>query len=464
MATPAHHRFPLRQLAATINTMQNDGTEAKSTSRDWLSPAARTREREIRTGLDFHNEDAVDDRLFALVERNRQIHDQECINLNPASNVMNPRAEALLAAGLSTRASLGHAGDKYEMGLEAIEEIEVIAAELAKTIFNAAFAEIRVGSGALANLYAFMAACEPGDSILVPPAEIGGHVTHRTDGAAGLYKLKTQEYPIDAQTFSVDIDGLARQAKAVRPKLITVGTSLNLLPHPVAEIRAIADDVGALVLFDGAHACGMFAGGVWPNPLDEGAHILTMSTYKSLGGPAGGLALTNDHDLAERIDGIAYPGLTANFDVGVTAALALSLLDWSEFGHEYATTMAVNALRLASELDGLGIPMFRTGGGFTTSHQLAADASQWGGGHHGALLLREANILASAIGLPGDESAGLRFGTPEITRIGMVPSDMAELATVIADGLDGRSERAAVAASEMRQRFDSIHFTRTYAR
>src|SRR5690606_34263997 len=122
--------------------------------------------------------------------------------------------------------------------------------------------------------------------------------------------------------YSVDVDGLARLAREVRPKLITLGGSLNLEPHPVAEARAIADEVGAVLMFDAAHLCGMIAGGAWENPLDQGAHLMTMSTYKSLGGPSGGLVVTNDAGLAERLDAIAFPGLTANFDAGRVAALA----------------------------------------------------------------------------------------------------------------------------------------------
>ena len=258
-------------------------------ARDWLPDGPQQRESTIReaiaglTGADTAN------LVETLIERNREIHEVECINLNPATNVMNPRAEAALAAGLGSRPSLGYAGEKYEMGLEAIEEIEVIAADLACRVFGARFAEIRVGSGALANLYSFMATCRPGDSIIVPPATVGGHITHRGPGAAGLYGLDIHECPIDARRFTIDVDGLAELAQRVRPKLITMGASLNLLPHPVKEVRAIADTVGAAVLFDAAHACGMFAGKVWPNPLDLGADMMTMSTYKSLGGPAGGL-------------------------------------------------------------------------------------------------------------------------------------------------------------------------------
>ncbi|MEP4649638.1 MAG: aminotransferase class I/II-fold pyridoxal phosphate-dependent enzyme [Ilumatobacter sp.] len=424
-----------------------------------MSPQAVAREAQIRSSLESTGLDEVDRRIFDLIERNREIHDRECINLNPASNVMNPRAEAVLSSGLTTRASLGHPGDKYEMGLEAIEEIEVIANELARAVFHAEYAELRVGSGALANLYAFMATCEPGDSIVVPPAEIGGHVTHRRAGAASLYGLDIHEHPIDPATFSVDLDGLAELVDRVRPKLITVGTSLNLLPHPVAEIRTIADRVGARVLFDAAHACGMIAGGVWPNPLDEGADLMTMSTYKSLGGPAGGIVFTNRADLADRLDAIAYPGLTANFDVAVTTALAITLLDWLDVGADYAHAMTANAEALAAALDDLAVPVHTVGGVHTRSHQLVVDARRWGGGGEAAVRLRRGNLLASAIGLPGDEAAGLRFGTPEITRIGMTTTDMPELAALIASGLRD-PDAVAGPTSELRRRFDTVHFVR----
>ena len=185
--------------------------------------------------------------LLGFVEENHRIHERDCINLNPATNMMNPKAEALLASGIGSRPSLGYPGDKYEMGLEGIEKIEVMAAELAAEVFNARYAEIRVASGALANLYVFMAAAKPGDVIIAPPPSIGGHVTHHGAGAAGLYGLVTHPAPVDADGFTVDIARLREDALRLRPKLITIGGSLNLFPHPIAEVRAIADEVGALV-------------------------------------------------------------------------------------------------------------------------------------------------------------------------------------------------------------------------
>jgi glycine hydroxymethyltransferase len=148
-------------------------------------------------------------RIDELTEQNRATYAEECVQLNPAANLMNPRAEAALSAGLGSRPSLGYPGDKYEMGLEAVEQIEVIAAQLACDVF-------------------------------------------------------------EADNYTFDIDGLATMAHAVRPKMITVGSSLNLTHHPVADIRAIADEVGAKVLFDAAHLSGVIAGKAWPNPLCEG--------------------------------------------------------------------------------------------------------------------------------------------------------------------------------------------------
>ena len=428
-----------------------------SAERSWLVPAARDREKAISASITADGD--LVSRIERLAVRNREIHDRECINLNPASNVMNPRAEALLSAGLSTRASLGHAGDKYEMGLEAIEEIEVITAALACEVFNAQFAEIRVGSGGLANLYVFMATCQPGDTIVVPPPSIGGHITHNTAGAAGLYGLNIVEAPIDAFRYTVDLDGLRALVHRVRPKLVTLGGSLNLLPHPVREVKAIAEEVGAPLLFDAAHACGMFAGKQWPNPLDEGADIMTMSTYKSLGGPPSGLVLTNRADLAERIDAIAYPGLTANFDVAKTAALGVALNDWlGENGFNYAHAMAGTAHRLAYELVEHGLPVFGEEFGYTMSHQLAIDATDWGGGHQAALELREANLLTCAIGLPGiDPFGGLRIGTPEIVRWGMTTADMPELAELIAAALERNPRDVAPRTSAFRRRFTALH-------
>jgi glycine hydroxymethyltransferase len=434
--------------------------------RNWVPAACEDFIQEIAAATAGMGEDAIEQEITRLVEENRAIHERDCVNLNPATNVMNPKAEALLAAGLGSRPSLGYPGDKYEMGLEAIERIEVIAAELAAEIFGARFAEIRVASGAMSNLYAFMATVRPGDPIIVPPPEIGGHVTHHGAGAAGLYGLKILSAPVDAAGYTVDLEGLRRMALAERPKLITIGGSLNLFPHPVRDIRAIADEVGAWLLYDAAHMSGMIAGHAWQQPLDEGAHLMTMSTYKSLGGPPSGLILTNEPELAERLDRIAFPGLTANFDAAKSASLAVALLDWKTHGRAYAKSMAVTAKALAEALADNGLEVFADERGFTQSHQFALEAAPLGGGQAAAKRLRCANILSCGIGLPVDpvegDLNGLRMGTPEIVRWGMGPDDMPKLASLVARALKAQDapETIAPEVSAFRHGFTGMHFVR----
>lgn len=432
--------------------------------RPWVPAACETRVQQIAHDATAASA-TVAARIETLIARNSAIHDAECFNLNPATNVMNPVAEAALSRGLGSRPSLGYPGDKYEMGLEAIEEIEVIAAELAAEVFGATHAEIRVGSGALANLYGFMALAKPGDAIIAPPAAVGGHVTHHAAGCAGLYGLQTHAAPVNADGYTLDLQGLADLAGRVRPKIITVGGSLNLFPHPVREIRAIADAVGARVLFDAAHQCGIIAGGLWANPLAEGAHLMTMSTYKSLGGPAGGLIVTNDAAIAEALDHIAFPGMTANFDAAKSAALALSLLDWRDYGPAYAQAMVDLSQALARELSALGLPVFAADRGATQSHQFAIEAAAFGGGQAASKTLRKAGFLACGIGLPlaevpGDMN-GLRIGTPELVRRGVTPADAPALAALIAEALRSNApETIAPRTAALRQKFTGLHYIR----
>ena len=436
---------------------------AKLAPRDWLPEASADLIARIARRTARNESTDIAARVETLAAMNRRIHERECFNLNPATNVMNPRAEALLASGIGTRPSLGYPGDKYEMGLEAIEEIEVIAAELACEIFDATHAEIRVPSGAIANLYGFMALCKPGDAVIVPPAEVGGHVTHHEAGAAGLYGLQIFEAPVNEDSYSVDLSALADLAEAVEPRLITIGGSLNLTPHPVAEIRQIADRFGASVLFDAAHQCGIIAGKAWPNPLDEGAHLMTMSTYKSLGGPPSGLIVTREAELARRLEEIAFPGLTANFDAAKSAALAVSLLDWRDHGTAYAQTMVEMSKALARACQAEDLPVFRTTAGSTQSHQFAIEAAAFGGGQAASRTLRKAGFLACGIGLPsapveGDMN-GLRIGTPELVRWGMSAEHAPELAQRIAAALRSNAPEAmAPDTASWRAGFDQLHF------
>ena len=428
--------------------------------RNWVPEASENLVQDLAQKVSGSSSRELLERLTFLADSNKIIHEKDCFNLNPATNVMNPRAEAFLSCGIGSRPSLGYPGDKYEMGLEAIEEIEVMASSLVAEIFCAKFAEIRVPSGAMANLFSFMSICKPGDTIIVPPASIGGHVTHHKPGCAGLFGLNIIEAPIDKDYYTVDIDQLRELALKEKPKLITLGGSLNLFEHPVSAVSSIAKEVGARLLFDAAHQCGLIAGKAWKNPLDLGADVVTMSTYKSLGGPPGGAIITNDAGIAEKIDRIAFPGMTANFDAAKSAALAVTMLDWKEFGREYAAEMVLMSKTLASSLEEYDIPIFFGALGHTQSHQFAVLAEEYGGGQQASKLLRKSGFLASGIGLPvqdieGDMN-GVRFGTPELVRWGMKAKHSNKLADLVAKALKGHNVSDQV--SEWRRTFTKIHF------
>ena len=438
------------------NSPQQSQTPALA-YRSWVPEASETYVAEIAQRVAASSSREVQGWIDDLVAENLSIHDQQSVNLNPATNTMNPRAEAMLSAGLGARPSLGYPGAKYEMGLEAIEQIEIITAELAAQVFEAEFAEIRVPSGAIANMYAFMALANPGDAIIVPPATIAGHVTHQQPGCAGLYGLEIHEAPIDAATYTVDVAALGDLAERVQPKVISIGCSLNLEHHDVAGIRRVADSVGAKVLFDAAHLSGVIAGKAWPNPLREGAHVMTMSTYKSLAGPPSGLLVTNDAEIAQRVDAIAFPGMTANFDAAKSAALSVTLLDWVEHGENYGRAMVDVAVHLAQALADAGVDVHRAGDGHTRSHAFALRAGERGGDattRH----LRRANLLTCAIGLPDGTDAGVRIGTNEMVRWGMGVRDVDELAELIMLGLNDEPEAVAARVSDFRRRFDSLHY------
>jgi glycine hydroxymethyltransferase len=428
--------------------------------RKWVPEASENLVQDLAQKVSGSSSKELLERLTFLADLNKIIHEKDCFNLNPATNVMNPRAEAFLSCGIGSRPSLGYPGDKYEMGLEAIEEIEVMASSLVAEIFCAKFAEIRVPSGAMANLFSFMSICKPGDTIIVPPASIGGHVTHHKPGCAGLFGLNIIEAPIDKDYYTVDVDQLRELALKERPKLITLGGSLNLFEHPVSEVSSIAKEVGARLLFDAAHQCGLIAGEAWENPLDHGADLVTMSTYKSLGGPPGGVIVTNDPEIAKKIDGIAFPGMTANFDAAKSAALAVTMLDWQDYGKKYVAEMVLMAKTLASCLEDYDVPVFFGALGHTQSHQFAVLADKYQGGQEVSKLLRKSGFLACGIGLPvqdieGDMN-GVRFGTPELVRWGMKAKNSNKLAGLIAKALKGHNVSDQV--SDWRRTFNKIHF------
>lgn len=432
--------------------------------RPWLATHEAARIDELLAAFQDIAPELVYDQVSLLMKRSEALFDYQSLNLYAGTNVMDPQAQRVLDSSLGSRPSLGYPGGKYEMGLQDAEAIETLCLALARRLFDCAYVEFRVHSGSLANLYSYMALARPGDTLFAMPDHAAAHATHREQGAAGWFGLRIRDIPWDDERLTVDLAGLAEAARRERPRIILIGGSLALFPYPVREVRAIADEVGASVIYDAAHLSGLVAAGAFQRPLQEGAHIVTMSTYKSLGGPPGGLILTNDADIAQRLERIAYPGLTANFDLARIAALTVTLGGFLRYGVAYAAMMRANAKVLAVALDAEGLSVVGSSRGFTESHHVALPTQAYGGGDEASHLLEKCLVFASGIGIPGPPAAGtyngLRFGTQEVTRRGMQPGDMAFIARAVADCLNQRKPTEAILhdVRAFRSGFQQLHF------
>jgi glycine hydroxymethyltransferase len=410
------------------------------TDHPWLGAEARAFREEHAPRLAALSTDQLDTELHRLVRDQARHTDEECLVLYAGTNAPNPRLAGLASSTVGTRPNLGHPGAKHNRGMDAGSQVELLAQEAICRLYGCRYAELRVASGSLANLYVYLATARPGDRILAFSDAAAGHPTHHAEGAAGLYGLEVHELPYDAEQMDVDLPRLAAVAAELRPKLIIVGGSMCLHPYDVRGVRAVADEVGAHVLYDAAHMGGLIAGGRFQQPLAEGAHAITGSTYKSFGGPPSGMILTDDPVLAERLDQIAFPGLTANFDLARQAALALAALDLLEHGPAYADGQIANARALAAALTERDVAVLEVPGkGATSSQHLALPTTD---PHSDARLLEAANVLVSEIGVP--TGGALRLGTQELTRRGLEPDGTAAIAEVMARVLVRREAPASV--------------------
>jgi glycine hydroxymethyltransferase len=432
----------------------------------WASAAARAYLERVGGPLGGMKPRAMAERVRALADEHEAWVDHACLCFYAGTNTMSPMARAMLGSTMATRPSMGHPGDKYQPGVRFLEEVETLAIDACRRLFRARFAEVRLPSGSSANLSVFLALTKAGDRILALPEWAGGHPTHREEGMAGLHGLHICDVPFDPGQMQIDLEGLRRVAREVRPRLIIVGASLVLFPYPLAEVRAIADEVGALLMYDGAHLAGIIAGGQFQDPLAEGAHLLTSSTYKTLGGPPGGLVVTNDPEIARRLDAVAYPGMTANFDCARVAALGVAAAELLEFGAAYARDCLANARALALALAADGFEVVAAAQGFTRSHHIAVDVHGLGGGAPVARRLEGANIILSKFilprdaGGPADRMSGLRLGLQEVTRRGVGADEMPRIARflrrVVLEGEDPAVVGAEVRA--LRQRYGKVHY------
>ena len=380
--------------------------------------------------------------IIDVVIRHNVWRRQETINLIASENVMSPLAELLYLNDLSGRYAEGTVGQRYYQGTKFVDVLEDALSRRFAKVLGASFVDVRPISGTIANLATYFALVPEGGVVASLPVKYGGHISHNTVGGLKALRLKAVDLPWDVENFNVDVDAARKVIEEKKPNLIILGASLYLFPHPVGKIAEIAKTVGAYVLHDSAHVFGLIVGGVFPNPLKEGAHVITTSTHKTFPGPQGGLIATVLGDeVNTQIQKAVFPMFTSNYHLHRYAATYVTLVEMETFGREYATRVVENAKALAEALSAEGITPVAERQGFTKTHQVAVDVSKFGGGDKVAALLEEANIIVNKNALPWDKSvlrpSGIRMGVQEMTRFGMGRDEMQEIARFIARVLRG---------------------------
>ncbi|AAB85857.1 serine hydroxymethyltransferase [Methanothermobacter thermautotrophicus str. Delta H] len=384
---------------------------------------------------------------------------ESSINLIASENITSSRVKEALLSDLSHRYAEGLPGERLYEGCRYIDEIEELTIELSKRLFRAEHANVQPTSGVVANLACFFATAEVGDPIMAMEVPYGGHISHARVSAAGVRGFQIYTHPFDFENMNIDADAMKKKILEVKPRIILFGGSLFLFPHPVEEALEAAEEVGARIMYDGAHVLGLIAGGYFQDPLREGADMLVGSTHKTFPGPQGGIILCRE-ELAADIDEAVFPGLVSNHHLHHVAGLGIATAEMLEFGAEYAAQTINNARKLAENLHELGFNVLCEHLDFTESHQVVMDVSDIGRAAEISKRLEANNIILNKNLLPwddvnrSDDPSGIRIGTQEITRRGMKESEMSEVAEyikrVVMDGKDVRDEVAEFMSSYTR--------------
>jgi glycine hydroxymethyltransferase len=287
-------------------------------------------------------------------------------------------------------------------------------------------------------------------------------------GAVGLRDLNLSTYPWDESRMEPDIDGACALIRDIEPKVALIGQSVFLFPTPLQEIADAAHEVGATVMYDGAHVLGLIAGGCFQDPLREGADVMTGSSHKTFPGPQGGFLLSSSEDamFQRKLNTAIFPGVCSSYHLHHVAGKVVALAEFEEYGNAYATDIVKNAQTFASALAAEGFDVLAESRGYTASHQVLTrhGDTDSGAGAKAAHLLEEAGIITNMNMLPGDTKAmtpsGLRLGVQELTRVGMGPLEMQEVARlyarVLLHGEDPHSVRNHVA--QLKSQFQTIRY------
>jgi glycine hydroxymethyltransferase len=290
--------------------------------------------------------------LLETVKLHENWRTHECLNLAAAENISSNAARQLLQTDLGNRYT-NPKGSNFHRGTKFLDEIQRLAEDFAKQTFNAKFADVRPISGHLADMAVVMALTRRGDKVLSLSAKDGGYPGTSQAGLGKFLGLGDVFFPFDKRRMNIDVEEAKLLVEREKPRLIIFGASYILFPQPVREICAVSQD--AVHVYDGSHVLGLIAGGEFQDPLRDGCSLLFGSTHKSFPGPQGGIIVSDNPTIFEKVADSMMPGIIDNIHLHRIAALAVSLLEMKEFGKAYAKAVVENARALARSLHALGV-------------------------------------------------------------------------------------------------------------
>src|SRR5438270_3811872 len=372
--------------------------------------------------------------------------EQDGIELIASENIVSAAVLEAQGSVLTNKYAEGYPGRRYYGGCFEVDKAEVLAIERAKQLFGAGFANVQPHSGAQANQAVFLALLQPGDTILGMSLAAGGHLTHGAAPNLSGKWFRVVHYGVRREDGLLDYEELERAAREEKPRLIIAGGSAYSRAIDFARIRKVADEVGAYFLVDMAHYAGLIAAGVYPSPVQH-AHVVTTTTHKTLRGPRGGMVLTNDPDIAKKINSAVFPGLQGGPLMHVIAAKAVAFGEalQPEF-KAYAKAVITNAQTLAGRLKERGADLIAGG---TDTHVRLVDLAPRGlTGKDADESLERAGITCNKNGVPFDplppvQTSGIRGGSPAGTTRGFGIAEFREIADMVADVLDGLASNGA---------------------
>ena len=398
-----------------------------------------------------------DPELAAAMER-ELARQRQNIELIASENIVSPAVMAAMGTVLTNKYAEGYPAHRYYGGCACVDEVEELAIRRACQLFGAKFANVQPHSGAQANLGVYFALLDLGDTILGMDLAAGGHLTHGSPVNMSGKNYNFVAYGVDENGF-IDYDAVRRQALEVRPKMIVAGASAYPRAIKFDVLADIAHEAGALLMVDMAHIAGLVAGGAHMSPIPY-ADVVTTTTHKTLRGPRGGMILTNNEEIAKKVNKAIFPGTQGGPLEHIIASKAVCFGEAlkPEF-KTYAQNIVANAKALADGLQSRGVKLVSGG---TDNHMMLIDLSDLEcTGKELEHNLDEVHITANKNSVPGEKrspfiTSGLRVGTPAVTTRGFGAAEMDVIAGCIADCIfdfEGKKEDVAARVAELVRRF-----------